>query len=292
MAGPSDRALGRLSTDQDLLPWRRAEQLTACALYWLPVRSFPIPVVQRSWVLEFVNALSLLLAKKPGLRCETFLQMSAIYPELLKEFQARAMDAVPLIGLSWSPSGAIPPPPEKEVEDLQNKRKSFSFGEHVESYCYWFLKKSDEYRNLFFGHGGTTLLFLAPDPKTEPPPVAIPSFIRDHPFFKSANLDGLLKSFASLQDDFVGKSKELFGGNLESRPEAKGTLYVLPRFTSRDFFEAQADAVKKWFELFGVYFSESPSDHGILLAVKDDFDAQLTQLVRELSDRGLSYPEL
>ncbi len=291
MTDPSARGLGRLSSEKDLLPWHRADQLDACALYWLPVRSFPIPPPQRSWLLEFMIALSRRLAERFAFRCETFLQMSVIYPELLDDFQSRAMDSVPLIGLSWSPSAAVPPPPAQEIDDLQNKRKTFSFGDHVTSYCYWFLKKSEEHRERFFGHGGTTLLFLAPDPKTEPPPVAIPGFIRNHPFFQSANLDGMLKSFASLKDDFSSKSKDLFGANIQGRPEAKGTYYVLPRFAARDFFQAEAAAIVKWFELFGVYFTESPTDDGILLASKDDFDADLVLLLTDLRDRGWSYPE-
>ncbi len=291
MTNQAPRNMGRLSSGSDLLPWRRAYQLEACALYWLPVRSFPISAAQRAWILEFVNALAVRLAERLNFRCETFLQMSAIYPDLLNEFQNHAMDSVPLIGLSWTPSSPPMLPPEQEIEELQNKRQKFKFGEHVANYCYWFLSTSDEHRQRYFGHGGITLLFLAPDPKTQPPPVAIPNFIRSHPFFQSASLDGLLKSFASLKDDFTTKSKDLFGANIQDRPEAKGTLYVLPQLAARDFFQAEAAALKKWFELFGVYFTESPPDDGILLAVKDDFDSDLLLLLMNLRDRGLSYPE-
>jgi hypothetical protein len=217
--------------------------------------------------------------------------MSVIYPDLLDDFKRGAFETVPLMGLSWCPSAPAKVPPAQEVEEIQKKQKIFNFGDHVSDYCYWFLKKDDRLLQQFFGCGGMTLLFLPPDPNTEPPSVPIPGFIRNHPYFQSANLDGLLKSFAALKDSFASKSKELFKAALEQHePESRGAYYVLPRLSSRDFFQADAAAVEEWFGLFPVYLAESPTDDGILLATKEDFGAELTSLLQELREQGLVYP--
>lgn len=282
----------RLYSPDTLLPWRRAEQLKSCALYWLPVKSFPIPEPQRAWLLAFIDGLAERLAARFELRCETFLQMSAIYPDLLQDFQNTALESIPLVGLSWSSSARAPSPPSEEAEALRKGDKSFSFGEYVSPYCYWFLNKSrDRWCKMFFGRGGVTLLFMPPDPKAAPPEYPIPSFIRNHPHFQKSDLNGMLKAFAALKDGFAEKSKELFGGSFKDRPEAKGTLYILPNLNARDFFQAQPPVLAQWFDLFPVYLAENVEDQGIILASKADLDEDLPPPLRLLRDRGQEYPE-
>jgi hypothetical protein len=281
----------RLYSPDILLPWRRAGQLKGCALYWLPVKSFPIPESQRAWLLAFLDGLTERLAARFELRCETFLQMSAIYPDLLKDFQNTAMESIPLIGLSWSSSAPVLNPLSKEAEAVRKGEKSF--GECLSSYCYWFLNKShDRWRKMFFGRGGMTLLYMPPDPNIAPPAYRIPSFIRNHPHFQQWDLDGMLQAFTALNDSFAVQSKKLFGAPLKDHPAAKGTLYVLPNLNSQDFLQTHPPSLEQWFQLFQVYLAESMKDQGILLASQSDLDEEILHCLHMLRDRGHKYPEM
>src|SRR5579863_2809475 len=108
---PADRA-------KDLLPWRRASELTRCYLYWLPVRGFPMPAAQRDWLLQFFERWSALM-KAQGLRAELFLQYKIVYPNLMNPLLNNMMEFVPILGLGRIPGASLPTFPSKsEIEDM------------------------------------------------------------------------------------------------------------------------------------------------------------------------------
>ncbi len=272
-------------------PWRRAKQMTQCSLYWAPVHSFPVSLEQRQWFLKFFDQLIALLGQE-GLGPEIFLQLKTIQPALNDAFHGSALDFLPIAGLGRRPAGALPAKlTEDDVKKMQAGKKKFEMDEYLGDYCYWFLNKAErKQRELFFGHGGMTMIFVKPDKKTQPPAFRIPTAISSHPFFQQVDLSRMMACSASMTDGFTAKSKELFGKGLESLPQYRGLLFILPLLASKDFFSEGAE-VPKWFELCDVYVNESPADNGILLAAKNDIEEQIVGIVKQMRDQGMEYPE-
>jgi hypothetical protein len=286
---------------EDLRPWRRAHQLTRCFLYWIPVSSFPIPGSQRSWLMEFLTRWTQLM-KDLGLRPEVFLQYKTVYPDLMKPLLNNMMELIPVMGLGRKPGAALPAfPSEKEVQ--QQTKDMFNAllhekpvelpdaKEYMPDYSYWFVNKSEiKQRELFLGYGGLSITFLKPDPNTAAPPLPVTPALRK----KLPMLDELEKNFAqanALKDAFLARSKEFFGAGLEDEPQMKGIPFVLPLFDSSDFFSQPPEVIEKCFELFAAYVRESPTDKGILLAVKEDIEEHLIILLKGMRDEKLEYPE-
>jgi hypothetical protein len=288
--------VSRLSGPEDLRPFRRAEAMTRCHLFWIPVSSFPIPSQQRLWLREFIDRLSKLLQDTLSLRGETFLQMKTVYPSLQETFIDTSHDFIPMMGLAKRPGKDLPPVPT--MEDLQpifEGKKKFDFNESIGDYCYWFVDKDGKkQRELFWGHGGMTLLFLAADPKTKAEPLPIPRFVRESPtfadLFKRVDPDRAVATALALGDSFRKKSLQLFAEDIKKNIQLKGVPFVIPLLASGDFFERPEEECKKWFELFDLYLRESPSDSGIVLAAKVDIEEPLIGLLEQMQADGYRYP--
>jgi hypothetical protein len=301
-----DAKASRLTTidrSAELLPWRRARELTRCFLYWIPVSTFPIPTVQRGWLMEFLTRWTLLM-KERGFRPETFLQYKTVHPDLMKPLLSNMMELIPVMGLGRKPGTALPEfPSEAEVQqstkamfDALSQKKSVDLPDakkYMPDYAYWFVEKSDkEQRELFLGYGGLSMAFLKPDPNTAAPPLPFTPILRK----KLPMLEQLERNFAkanSLRDSFLAKSKEFFGGGLEQEPQMKGIPFILPLLDSADFFSQPAEVIEKCFQLFDAYIRESPSDKGVLLAVKQDIDIEdgLIELLNTMREEKLVYIE-
>jgi hypothetical protein len=291
------RRLTPIDRQRELLPWRRAGDLTRCFLYWIPVNSFPAPVEQRAWLLHFFERLSCFLKDSEGLREEVFFQFKA-FNQLRNPFLNHQREFYPMIGLSRRP-GAPGPKPASEEEisamgrEMLKTMKPPDVTKYIADYCYWFVKKAArKQRELFLGHAALTMLFLKPDPKTAS--VRLPpqfQFLKERPDTKDFDLEGMIKTAVSLQDGFLSKSKQLFGAGLEDDPQFKGLLYVVPLLQTSDFFSQPEEEAKKWFELFDVYINESPPDKGILMAFKNDFEEQLVETLAKMKEEGLVYKE-
>lgn len=289
-SGPPSSRLAPL--ENPTRPWRRAKQMTQCWLYWAPVHSFPVSLEQRQWFLKFFDRLITALGQQ-GLGPEIFLQLKTIQPALNDAFHGSALDFLPIAGLGRRPAGVLPTKlTADDVKAMQDGKKKFEMDEYLGDYCYWFLNKVErKQRELFFGHGGMTIIFVKPDKKTQPPAFRIPTAISSHPFFQQVDLSKMMTCSASMTDGFTVKSKELFGKGLESLPQYRGLLFVLPLLASKDFFAQSAEEVSKWFELCDVYVNESPADNGILMAAKNDIEELVTEIVEKLRDEGMEYPE-
>lgn len=281
-----------------LLPWRKAESLTRCHLYWMPCE-FPIESRQKSWILTCLNEISQALAKRT-LVSQTFLQVNVIHPHLLNDFVKTAKEFTPFFGLSRQPAAPLPALPDmKYIEDLQKGRQSWKFGDRLPDYCYWFIGRQEEkQRELFLGHGGMTIMFVKGDPENAPPPPPrpIPPGVARSPIFapilKQWNPSQGQQTATSLKAPFLKKSKEFFGHGLEEDPQYPGLIYILPLLTSADFFQQPDTEAKSWFETFDVYCRESTVDRGLILASKEDLNDTLIAIVAKLKDQSLRYPEL
>jgi hypothetical protein len=284
--------LSAADTSRELLPWRRAERLAGFFLYWMPVASFPVPTEQRQWLTVFLDRFGERLEQRAGLRTELFFQMKSLTPEDLRNtFAKTASEFCPVIGLSMRPGGKLPPMPTMDdIEQYKDGRK-FNFSDYVGDYCYWFMDKAaPKQRQSFFGFGGLTCLFVKPSAKPSSGP-SIPKGFYKHPTAKMFDLDRMLKRGQSIQDDFLQKSKELFGVGLKEHPQYRGLLFIIPLLRSIDFFAQPAEESDKWFQLFDVYVNESPEDKGILLASRISLDEHLIDLLDQMKIESLTYPE-
>lgn len=288
----------------ELYPWRRAQELTRCFLYWLPVTGFPIQEEQRGWLMQFLDRWTDSMKAQFGLRPEVFLQYKTIHPHLMNPLLNNMMELIPIMGLGRKPDGRLPAfPPPKEIQRMtQTMFDTLKGGEplplpdakkYIPDYSYWFVDKSQRrQRELFFGHGGLTMTFLKPDPKTVPPPLSFsPALQKKMPALQMFDVAKANANAASLADSFQVKSKEFFGAGLEGEPQMKGIPFILPILDSADFFTAPAEWIKNCFQLFDVYFRESPADQGILLAFESDMEDHLIQLLNKMKDEKLFYPE-
>src|SRR5208337_730484 len=159
-----------------LQPCRRATEMTRCALYWIGVQNFPIPSGQRAWLLNFITRLAQHLQGQAGLRHELFVQQGALNRSLRDTFVNKSMDWMPMTGLSRAPNAPLPSPPsETDIKALQEGKKKFDAKEYVPDYSYWLLDSSFEAQMAaLFGGGATTILFLKPDSKAQPPKLPFP----------------------------------------------------------------------------------------------------------------------
>lgn len=289
---------------RELLPWRRADGLGRCFLYWLPVDSFPMPTRQREWLMVFLDRWVLLMKDQFGLRPELFLQYKTVHPHLMKPLLNTMMDFVPVMGLGRKPGTSLPEMPS--VDEIQATTKKMfdalrqqhplplpDANKHLPDYAYWFVDKSEKrQRELFFGFGGVTVTFLKPDPKTVPRPLPIsPNLRKRLPMLQVADIDQLMARAASLADGFLAKSKGLFSAGLENEPQTKGLPFILPLMDADDFFSQPQEVVQQCFDLFDVYFRESPADKGVLLAFATEIEPSLLTLLKEMREQGLIYPE-
>jgi hypothetical protein len=280
-----------------LLPWRKARTLQSCHLFWIPTLAFPAPQAQRLWLLRFLELFTQRIALKRGLVSEQFLQMKVVQPDLIKLFLNSAAEFNPVFGLSRKPGEPMPPLPDmKYVEQLQKGERTYDQRDGKPDYCYWFLYKlSSRQRELFLGHGGLTAVFVKPDPAGKAPTISIPKRALRNPAMKEviekSNLQGMMDGAYAMKAGFLQQSKEMFGADLKEEPAYKGLPFIVPLLESEAFFRHAAAEVKRWFTLFDFYYNESPSDRGMLLAAKDDIEAEMADLVDELRGEGLVYRE-
>jgi hypothetical protein len=290
---------------KELLPWRRAEGLERCFLYWLPVNSFPMPDGQREWLMLFLDRWVALMKSQFGLRPELFLQYKTIHPHLVNPLLNNMMDFIPVMGLGRKPGAPLPEMPStdqiqattKKMFDALRQQQPIPMPDasrHLPDYSYWFVGKAErQQRDLFFGFGGMTLTFLKPDPKTVPRPLPISSNLRKRiPMLQLVDIDQLMSKVASLSDGFLDKSKGLFAAGLEKEPQTKGLPFILPMMDAGDFFSQPQEVIQQCFELFEVYFRESPVDKGVLLAFAAEMEPSLVALLKEMREQDLMYPEM
>lgn len=285
--------LSSISPRGNLHPWRRAQVLTQCFLYWMPVSCFPLPAQERTWVMEFLDRFVAEVTAQFELRTEVFLQYGTV--KVLREpFLRTAREFSPLRGWSRRPGTELGPmPTPDEIKELI-KRKQFDISWGVPDYCYWFRKKAHKrQRQAFVGHGGVTLLFLKEDPDTQSSKLPFPEAIRKRPEYlpQINQLEEMLADAFALRDGFLAKSKELLGGGLNDHPQFEAIPFVLPLLYSEDFFNRPVEECGKWFQLFDIYINESPADRGIILASKIDLEEKLIALLTKMREEDLAYPE-
>ena len=209
-----------------LLPWRWAESMRSCSLFWIPVNLGSIPRSQREWLLTFYNRLSAHLSSASGLQAEHFMQMQVIDEdeELRKAFMNAMMKESPMLGRCWLPRGRQPvQSSDEEVELLASKKKEFRPYDYTHAQAWWFLSRdADALRDRYLGYGGFTAFFLKPQveeklatiPSTANTPLIIPKFLRNDPGLKV------------LLEDFNPQKPNQIPGFIRNHPAMKQVFSV------------------------------------------------------------------
>jgi hypothetical protein len=292
---PSAKLRKRLFEPANYLPWVRAEeaQLSDTFLFWIPVSGFPIRQHEKEWITEFLARLSAQLEREHALRCEIFFQYKEVTAELGDSFRSYAMQCMKLMGLGRFADMDTPSfPTAAQIKEMVDSGKAIDFRDWIGDYMLWFIGKQPErQRELFLGHGGMTTTFLPPDPKIKVPKLPFtPALRASLPVFQKVDVDGIIAGTIAMQDQFLEKSKALFGAGLESKPEYPGIAFILPLLESSQFFLAPAELRAKWFQLFDVYINESRKDKGLILAFqKEEYETIMLDVLESMQHDGLTY---
>lgn len=276
-------------------PWVKAESLTRCHLYWLPVSSFPSRTQERAWLRALLYALFEHL-KASKLMPQCFMELREIHQHCQDLFIQKCLDLQPVYSFSrtlWSPMPG--PPSQEETDAIRNQEKPFVLSNYTHGQTYWIPQADPKpFLEEFLGFGGVTILFPGPDPNTVAPPIKISPGVRNSPHFKEIFAMGdpqaELNKALLLRHKFLGHLKKVFGRGWESRVEYRGLLFVLPRLSSSDFFSMEPDVLEGLFEASPLYFAESPNDRGMLLASLESLDETIAALVATLEEQGLQFP--
>lgn len=296
------KRLTPLERSTKLLPWRHASQFENCFLYWAPLSRSPVPAIERRWQLAFLALFVDRLEQTRKIIADTFVDARMVMENqaLLKVFTNSATEFLPLIGFARVPGAKIPEAaiPAEDLEAFARRKRKAKPLDYLPSYCYWFRNRSGErQRELFFGYGGMTLLFMQPDPKTAPPPELaqlLPFLLRSKmlaPLREKFDIERIVMSPNPLAGDFRDRSKTVFGGGMEANPEFQGMPFIIPRLKASDYFQAPPEVLEAWFSVFHVYLRESPEDGGLLLASKEDLQEDLLSILDRMRSEGNNYPE-
>jgi len=274
-------------------PFLRARESPLCELYWVGVSVFPVGVSQRAWLREFFVRLNTALKQEHGLRGEFFLQYKTV-ALVEKQFRKVAMDLFPQLGLARKPNASMPLPPTREqLEAAARGKGDLNITQHFPDYCFW-LRHPDLLKLLeeFFGLGGAAMFYLKPDPATQameiPFKTEMQKLFPQMPFDK---MEAMMQAGLAMKDGFLDASKKLFGAGLEQEPEYEGIPYIVPQLGTGDFFTEPEAERQKWFQLFKLFWRESPADNGIYIASALPLEPLLVQILEAMKEAGRLYPE-
>ena len=280
---------------QTLTPFVRASAIEDCSVYWIGVSGFPVPPMQREWLLEFLKRLAVVFREHYEAREEWFLQFKALYPDLLNRFIERSSVYIPMTGMTLVPGTSPIGAPgfedvKRVVEESSKKGNPVDVKQWMPDHAHWFaMKEPEAQREDFFGHGGMFSLYLKADPTTAKLPPKLPRFMTSHEAY-TPNSDRQFAMVASIQDGFLAKSKLKFGEPFREDPSYRGLLFVIPLLTSASLTEVATDVRASWFDLFDGYCIESRTDRGLVLACKDpNFDEHLIQILESMRNDKFRY---
>ena len=291
---PSTPREGRLQPIEkpQLHPFLRAPEATGCELYWISVSSFPVPATQRDWLIDFFQRLDAMLSKDQGLRGEFFLQQQTT-AQVERRFRKLAVELLPKMGLARRPNAPMPPTPTVEQLKGAVRGDPFDVSDYLPDYCFWF--HHPELPSLlgeFFGLGGSAMYYLKPDPATKTPEIPMAKELSQvFPQMPWDKLAMMMRAGSAVKDGFLGASKKLFGEGLEDGPEFDGLSYIVPLLQTGDFFSQPEEERKKWFELFNLFWRESPADKGIYVASSLPLEEPLAGILDTMKEEGKRYPE-
>jgi hypothetical protein len=251
-----------------LLPWRWAESMRSCSLFWIPVNLGSIPESQREWLLKFYSLLSTHLSEASGLQGEHFMQMQVIDEDekLRKAFMNAMMKESPMLGRCWLPRGKQPiSASDQEVELLASKKKEFRPYDYTHAQAWWFLGgEENALRERYLGHGGLTAFFMKPNveeklttiPSIADTPMIIPKFLRNDPGLKV------------LLEDFNPQKPNQIPGFIRNHPAMKQVFSIFETDKIREKNNSMASPFRDLTkEIFGIGLPRDLEYEGILFVL-------------------------
>jgi len=283
----------RLSAVRDQIrPFVRAREEAGCELYWIGVPAFPIPAEHAAWLCDFLTRLTVAVEKQYELRGEFFLQFKSIAP-IEKRFRRLALEINPWPGFSHKPGATVvfPDPPPKEELQAAIQGAPFDVTKYFPDSCFWLRAPLPKLLQEFFGFGGTSMFYLPPDPAAKAPEIPyLDELKKTCPDTRFDKLEEMLKATCSLKEKFLPESKKLFGEGLEDDPAYPGISFILPLLETHDFFTTPPQEKEKWFQLFGLFWRESPPDKGVYIASKLPLEEHIAAILESMKEEGKTYP--
>jgi len=240
--------------------------------------------------MDFIARFNKAVEKEFAIRAELFLQFKTII-EVERRFRKLATQIFPWPGLSRKPGDRPPPPPTKKQMEEIMEGKPYDVRDFFPDRCYWLRSDHGMLMNEFFGLGGTSMFYLPPDPKATPPKIPYLEELQTLPGLQLEKLEEMTRATTSLRESFLGESKKLFGGGLEDEPSWEGTSFVLPLLETKDFFSQPAEERQKWFQLFDIFWRESPVDRGLYIASKHPIESLISSVVESMVRAGRIHPD-
>jgi hypothetical protein len=277
---------------ENIRPFRRAREEAGCELYWIGVPAFPMPAEHAAWLRDFLVRLTAAVEKQFELRGEFFFEYKSVGP-IEKRFRRLALEVHPWPGLFRKPGSTVvfPDAPPKEKLQAAVQGEPFDITQYFPDSCFWLRAPLAKLLPEFFGFGGASMFYLPPDPGAKPPEIPFREELKI--LFPSLSLDKLeeiTKVTCSLREKFLQQSKELFGVGLEDEPAYPGISFILPLLETHDFFTAPPQEKEKWFQLFGLFWRESPPDKGLYMASKLPLEEHIAAILESMKEEGKIYP--
>ena len=284
----------RLHDEPVLAPWVPAgEQLTDVHLYWMPVTTYPWLHDEKVWLSEFLTRFSRLLGARHQVRAEIFLQYKSLGVDQGESIRKYAQKAMILPGLGRFADNDLPSfPTVEQVKEAVKDGKDFDFREWIGGLhlvvCHQAARATTRVvrRNRWHDHH---LPASRPEDRAACDPLHA-GVSCGCAGFSEIDVDGMIAGTYALQDVFLEKSKQLFGGGLEEKAEYPGLMFILPLLDSSHFFTATEELRSQWFDLFEIYVNESKKDKGVLLAFKKPiYEEALLEVLDPMRQDGLQY---
>ena len=271
-------------------PFVRAGESAGCELFWIGVPAFPAPSAHRAWLAEFITRLNAAVEREFAIRGEFFLQFKTVI-DIDRRFRKLALEISPWPGLSRKPGARLPKPPSREQMKAILDGEPYDVRDYFPDSCYWLRANRDKLMAEFFGLGGASMFYLPPDPAAAPPQIPHLEELKEtFPHLRFDKLEHMMAVTCSLRESFLGESKKLFGAGLEDEPSWEGISFVLPLLETSDFFTQPTAEKQKWFQLFDIFWRESPPDCGLYIASKRCIEPVITAVVESMIQAGHIHP--
>jgi hypothetical protein len=272
-------------------PFAKAGGDLGYELFWIGIPAFPAPSTHRAWLMDFIARFNKAVEKEFAVRGELFLQFKTVI-EVERRFRKLAMEIFPWPGLSRKPGDRPPnPPSQKQMEEILDG-KPYDVRDFFPDQCFWLRADHAKLMTEFFGLGGASMFYLPPDPNAAPPKIPyLDEIKKTMPNLQLDKLEEMNRATTSLRESFLAESKKLFGEGLEDEPSWEGTSFVLPLLETKDFFTRPAEEKKKWFQLFDIFWRESPADRGLYVASKRSIEPVIIEVVESMVEAGHIHPD-
>ena len=180
---------------KSMLPWRKAESLQVCSLFWMPARFHPMPDSQKEWLLRFLQKLELHFLEGEPLTQDVFLMLGTVATDKARMdmLLRNAMRDGFLMGQVGRPDHEQRQslaPSKEDIDEFRRGKKSFNFFDYSsEKACWLQTAKLQEALEGYFGLGAMTLLMRKasggqmgklPDAKL-PSSIKVPRFLMRKP---------------------------------------------------------------------------------------------------------------